>query len=171
MTLQRRTLLKLGVGAGVAVALAGTGAALWSPGLRQGHLSDGARLIARRVADAVLDGSLPADGPAREQALDAHLGRFDATVAGLPAAVRGELSDLFALLQAAPGRWAVAGLRRSWADASRAEITAVLQAMRVSRMAVRQQVYHALRDLTNAAWFADEAAWSAMGYPGPRVHF
>ena len=32
-----------------------------------------------------------------------------------------------------------------------------------------QQAYQALRDLTNAAWFADPEAWSAIGYPGPQA--
>lgn len=169
MTIQRRTLLKLGVGAGAVVALAGAGVALWRPGLAKGHLSASARLVARRVADAVLDGNLPEEAAAREQALDAHLARFDSTVGGLPPAVRAELSDLFALLSAAPGRWAIAGLSSDWASASREDVTAALQAMRRSRMSVRQQVYHALRDLTDAAWFADPSTWAALGYPGPRV--
>jgi hypothetical protein len=45
----------------------------------------------------------------------------------------------------------------------------MLQGLRTSSLSLRQQVYHALRDLTNAAWFADAAAWSAIGYPGQRA--
>lgn len=162
-------MLKLGLGTGVVVALAGAGVAMWRPGLTQGHLSADARRIARQVADAVLDGCLPDEAGARARALDAHLGRFETTVAGLPPAVRGELSDLFALLSAPPGRWAITGLAADWSSASRQSITDALQSMRRSKLAVRQQVYHALRDLTNAAWFADESAWPALGYPGPRI--
>jgi hypothetical protein len=169
MSMQRRTLLKLGVGTGAVLALAGAGVALWTPGLARGRLSPDARLIARRVADAVLEGSLPPDGPAREAALDAHAARFESTVQGLPAVVRGELSDLFALLGTPPARWAITGLSTSWEKASRPEITSRLEAMRLSSMAVRQQVYHALRDLTNAAWYADPVAWGALGYPGPAI--
>jgi hypothetical protein len=169
MTLQRRTLLKLGVGTGAVIALAGAGVALWRPGLTQGHLSNHAKTIARRVADAVLDGNLPEDAAERARALDAHVTRFESTVGGLPPAVRAELSDLFALLSAAPGRWAIAGLSADWPDATREDIATALQAMRRSRAAVRQQVYHALRDLTNAAWFADDSTWAALGYPGPRI--
>jgi hypothetical protein len=40
--------------------------------------------------------------------------------------------------------------------------------MRTSTLVLRQQAYHALRDLTNAAFYADAAAWAPMGYPGPR---
>ena len=39
--------------------------------------------------------------------------------------------------------------------------------MRASRIALRQQAYHALRDLTHAAYFADAATWARLGYPGP----
>jgi hypothetical protein len=120
------------------------------------------------VADAVLDGSLPTEPAARERALDAQGERFEVTVNGLPPAVRGELSDLFALLGTAPARWAITGLSSDWERVSREDLTRALEAMRISRVAVRQQVYHALRDLTNAAWFADAAAWTPLGYPGPR---
>jgi hypothetical protein len=39
--------------------------------------------------------------------------------------------------------------------------------MRLSSLALKQQGYHALRDLTNAAYFSDPTAWQRMGYPGP----
>ena len=38
--------------------------------------------------------------------------------------------------------------------------------MRVA-LALRQQAYHALRELTNAAYYADASAWRTLGYPGP----
>ena len=59
--MQRRTLLKLGIGASVVLAVAGTGVALLQPGLRDGHLSHGATAVMRAVARAVLDGALPAE--------------------------------------------------------------------------------------------------------------
>ncbi|MFY9514540.1 MAG: hypothetical protein WAQ05_26535, partial [Rubrivivax sp.] len=66
-----------------------------------------------------------------------------------------------------PARTALIGLRPAWHEASLAELQTMLQDLRASRLALRQQVYHALRDLTNAAWFADAGAWAAIGYPGP----
>ena len=39
--------------------------------------------------------------------------------------------------------------------------------MRTSSLALRQQAYHALRDLTNAAYFADPQSWSAAGLSRP----
>lgn len=165
--MQRRTLLKLGVGAGVAVALAGWGAAAWRPGWVEGRLSDEAKVLWSAVARAVLEGVLPTDPGVQRLALEHHLGRLETAIAGLAPSTRGELSELLALLGMAPGRLALTGLSVPWANASVPEIQAALQAMRVSDSDTRQQVYHALRDLTNAAWFADAGSWLALGYPGP----
>ena len=51
---------------------------------------------------------------------------------------------------------------------SGAQVQVMLQRLRVSGLPLRQQTFHALRDVTNAAYFADAATWSVMGYPGPR---
>jgi len=165
--MQRRTLLKLGVGAGVAVALAGWGAAVWRPGWVEGRLSADAKPMWAVLARAVLEGVLPSDPGVQKLALEHHLARLETAIAGLAPATRGELSDLMALLGTAPGRLVLTGLSVPWAQATVPEIQAALQAMRVSDSDTRQQVYHALRDLTNAAWFADAGTWVALGYPGP----
>lgn len=165
--MQRRTLLKLGIGAAAVLAVAGGGIALMRPGVVDGHLSNETLPVLHAVARAVLDGSLPVDAAAREKALHAHLKRLDDVIAGLPAAVQGELSQLFALLATAPGRIGLAGLTTPWPDATVADLSAALQDMRLSKLALRAQAYHALRDLTNAAYFADPATWTLLGYPGP----
>ena len=165
--MQRRTLLKLGIGAGVVLVVAGTGIALLQPGLRQGHLSAASNDVMRAVARAVLEGVLPADPQRQAAALDSHLLRLDAAVSAFPAATQAELSQLLALLASTPGRRTLAGLSEPWPQAAAAEVQQALQSMRVSRLSLRQQAYHALRDLTNAAYFSDPSAWAHMGYPGP----
>ena len=167
--MQRRTLLQLGFGATVTLAVAGGAVAWLHPGFADGRLSTGGRAVFHAVARAVLDGSLPADAAARDAALQAQLAHLDTAIAAFPPATRGELSQLLALLAAAPGRVALAGLSADWPTASVAELQAALQNMRTSRLALRQQAYQALRDLTNAAFYADPGAWAAMGYPGPRA--
>ena len=132
-----------------------------------GQLRAGAREVMLGIALAVLDGALPADPSARQEALDAHLLRLAATIAAFPATTQAELSQLLALLAAPPGRLALAGLSASWHEASVAQIQSALQGMRVSSLALKQQAYHALRDLTNAAYFSDPSAWARLGYPGP----
>jgi hypothetical protein len=166
--MQRRTLLKLGVASGATLALVGGGAALfYEAAWREGRLTETGRRVLGAVACAVLDGSLPADAGAQQAAIAAHLDRMDATLRAMPPATQREVGDLLALMALPPGRRALAGLATDWAQADVAQIQAGLQAMRSSRLALRQQAYHALRDLTHAAYFADSATWSQLGYPGP----
>jgi hypothetical protein len=167
--MQRRTLLKLGLGATVLLALAGGGIAMLRPGLVDGRLSASAKEVFAAVARAVLDGSLPADLQQRQTIIGAHLQRLENTLAGFAPATRAELSQLLALLSSTPGRLGLAGLHADWPQASVPELQQALQGMRTSSLAMRQQVYHALRDLTNAAYYADPTSWSLMGYPGPRA--
>jgi len=166
--MQRRTLLKLSLGAAAVLTVVGGGVALLRPGLVDGRMTPAARSVFHAVARAVLDGSLPADPALRRKALHAHLDRLDDTLAGFAPATRAELSQLLALLASAPGRMAVAGLQPDWSQASVLELQQALQAVRTSKLAMRQQIYHALRDLTNAAYYADPNVWPLMGYPGPR---
>ena len=165
--MQRRTLLRLGLASAAVLAVGGGGLALVRPGIVDGRLSAGGREVFRAVAAAVLDGTLPADAPARAAALDAQVTRLDAVIAAFPPPTIAELSQLLALLAIAPGRLGLAGLKAAWSNAPVAEVQAALQSMRTSSLALRQQAYHALRDLTNAAWYAEPAAWVQLGYPGP----
>ena len=168
--MQRRTLLALGLGSAALFALAGGTYALLKPGLEQGvRLGAEGKAIFRAVAGAVLDGMLPSDPAARAAALGAQLERLDATIAGLSAATRLELSQLLVLLSSVAGRRGLAGVSAPWAEASVADVQAALQSMRGSSFDLRQQAYHALRDLTNGAYFADPQTWSSLGYPGPVV--
>jgi len=167
--MQRRNFLKLGVGSAALLALVGGGVALFHPGVEQGRLSAAGRDVFSAVARGVLDGSLPADPAQRSAALNAHLARLDDVLGAFPPAVQAELSQLLAILAPAPGRVALAGLHVSWSSANTAQIQSALQGMRTSSLALRQQAYHALRDLTNAAYYADAQIWPLMGYPGPRA--
>lgn len=165
--MQRRTLLKLGLGSAAVLAVAGGGVAWLRPGVESGALTATGRTVFEAVARAVLEGALPSEAAPQRVALAAQLRRLDTTIAALPRHARDELSQLLALLASPPGRLAFAGLARPWPDADVAEVQAALTAMRDSTLALRQQAYHALRDLTNAAYFADPVAWALLRYPGP----
>jgi len=165
--MQRRTLLKLGIGSAVVLAAAGAGVALLAPAWHDGRLADSGRAIFRAVAVAVLDGMLPTATAERDTALLAHLGRLDGAIAVFPAATQAELAQLLGLLAVAPGRIGLAGLQPRWEDASVGAVQHALQSMRDSSLALRQQAYQALRDLTNAAYFSDPTTWQRIGYPGP----
>jgi hypothetical protein len=95
------------------------------------------------VADAVLEGSLPA-GPA---ALAQHLDRLEETLAGFPVVTQNEIGQLLGLLSVAPGRQWPTGLAIDWSEASVMEVSAALRGMRNSSLELRQQTYYALRDL------------------------
>ena len=165
--MKRRSLLKLGAGAAVLLAIAGGGLALLRPGLVNGKLSPGARQLMKSVALAVLDGLWPAEAAAREAGLQAHLDSLELSIAGFPQQVRKELSQLLTLLTSSAGRLAITGLKSDWDKASNDELLQALQDMRVSSLAARQQIYHALRDLNNAVFFADSSHWPLISYPGP----
>lgn len=165
---QRRSLLKLGLFGGIALALVGGGAALLSqPAWRDGRLTHSGRVVFGGIARAVLDGSLPADERLRAAAIAWHLERMDATLRALPAATQHDVAKLLALLATPPGRLAFAGLTTDWPGASVTQIQSALQSMRTSRVDLRQQGYHALRDLTHAAYFSSQDTWAKLGYPGP----
>lgn len=166
--MQRRSLLKVGIGAAAVLAIAGGGLALLRPGLDKGRLAPAGREVFEAVARAVLDGALPSDTGPLSAALRDHLARLDDTIAGFPPATQAELGQLLALLGSAAGRIGLAGLRPAWPNASVSEVQTALQSMRTASLELRQQAYHALRDLTNAAYFADAGAWPAMGYGGPK---
>ena len=165
--MKRRTLLLVGAGAGTVLALAGGTLALFKPGLQQGRLSAVGRGMLAAVARGVLADLLPPEPAARALALQAHLQRLEGTIAGLPPALQGEINELVTLLASAPGRLALAGLRPDWPQASEAELQDMMQGLRFSSLQLRQQLYHALRNLTNGAYFADASTWQAIGYPGP----
>ncbi len=167
--MQRRTLLKLGLGATVLLAVVGGGLAMLEPGLSGGRLSAPATAVFSALARAILYGSLPADAAERQTAIADHLQRLENILAAFPAATQAELSQLLALLSSTAGRVALAGLHSDWPDASVTDLQQALQDMRTSGLAMRQQIYHALRDLTNAAYYADPKAWLMLGYPGPRA--
>ena len=165
--MQRRTLLKLGVASAALLAIAGGTAALVQPGLERGALTAAGCSVFSAVAQAVLDKSLPEQSAASQVEVTALLGRIDVLVSALPSHAQAELSQLLAILATGAGRLALAGLGTPWPDASVQEVQAALQGMRVSSLAVRQQAYAALHDITAGAYFSEPSTWALLGYPGP----
>jgi hypothetical protein len=165
--MQRRTLFKLGVASAAVLALGGGVAALMQAGLQNGKLGEAGREVFRAVGRAVLQASLPTDDAARQLALDGLLGRINELTLALPPHAQDELSQLLSLLASVPGRHLMAGLSQAWPTASDADIQQALQGMRLSALALRQQAYAALHDITAAAYFTDASTWPQLGYPGP----
>jgi hypothetical protein len=164
----RRRILFAGISGAAALA-----AIRWlqpSPAVRvmaePGLTADGEDVM-RALIPAFLDGALPdARGP-RHVAIDATVAAVAEAIRGLPPIARGELGALFALLAFAPVRVALAGVSGSWRTADVADANAFLERLRASRWPQKRAIYDALHQLTFAAWYANPAAWPAIGYPGP----
>ena len=114
--LTRRQFLKVGLASGVVLAGAG-----WLA-LRRGRvpapgfqwLDERSATIVAALVPAVLEGALPAAGPARTEAVKEVVAAFDRAVSGLSPAVQEEIAQLFSLLGLAAGRFIVAGVRSAW---------------------------------------------------------
>ncbi|MEO8022614.1 hypothetical protein [Polaromonas sp.] len=165
--MQRRTLLKLGTVSAAVLAVAGGAAALMSAGLHDGRLSPAGRDVFKAVGRAVLDHSLPRDENQRRVSLNGLLDRVDELTLALPPHAQTELSQLLSVLATTPGRHLLAGLNESWPLATEDQLQQALQGMRLSGLAMRQQAYAALHDITAAAYFSDASTWPQLGYPGP----
>lgn len=165
--MRRRTLLTVGTTTGLLLAAAGGALALLRPVRSEGRFAADAQPMLAAVAQSVLGPLLPPGPPLRESALQAQLHRLELTIAGFAPAMQAEVDELFGLLLHPAGRVALFGLGSAWSSATPGEVTDCLQALRTSSLGLRQQVFHALRDLNNAAWFADPDNWAAIGYPGP----
>lgn len=163
----RRTFLKAGVAGGAALLLVRwLHAPATSPESRRAALTPSARAILLAVIPAFLDGALPAGAP-RSTARVQTLAGIEEAIAGLPPASREELADLFSLLDFAPARWFLAGVRSSWSEASTESVAAVLERWRDSRLALLRSAYGALHQLVLAGWYAQPGSWPATGYGGP----
>ena len=88
-------------------------------------------------------------------------------VAALSPAAQRDVGELITLLNIAPARGVLTGVWGPWSEASSADIESFLERWRGSRLALLQAGYHALHDLVLAAWYAEPASWSDIGYPGP----
>ncbi len=154
---------------GLVLAATAAGIKLAGVGLpwKDGQLDPRGRAIFSAVARAVLDGTL-SDAPTLQAAeLNAHLARVESAIAQFPPHLQSELAQLLALLATTPGRRWFAALEPPWEDAPPAAVQEALQSLRTARLDVQRQAYHALRDLTNAAYYSEPGTWAHLGYPGP----
>lgn len=165
--MQRCVSLQLSVVSAALISLAEAGLALIGPSFRSSALTAAGRSVFAAVSRGVLDGMLPAAG--QTAALQDQLLRVDAAIASSPPAMQAELRQLVTLLGSPPGHLLLIGLQPGCPDASTAEIRSMLQTLRVPSLPLPLQTFHALRDITNVAYFAHAGTWSAMGYPGTRV--
>jgi hypothetical protein len=169
MAIPRRTFLKAGALAALALAIGGSAYRFARPASAPNRfiLHGEARAAIDAIVPAMLAGALPQGQSERRASIAGATERVHQAILGLPLATQKEIADLFGLLALAPARRFLAGVPDGWASASGEQVGAFLQAWRLHRFAMLQVAYHALHDLVLGAWYADSSAWAAIGYPGP----
>jgi hypothetical protein len=165
-TISRRTFLKTGlIGALALAAAGGLYRAMRSPPSAERFVLDGeAKSALAAIVAAMLKGALQVPSA---QVIEGEIARVQDAIAGLPLVTQSEIQDLFGLLTLAPARRFLAGIPDRWSDAKPEDVSAFLQSWRMHRLAMLQTAYLALHDLIIGPWYADEASWAAIGYPGP----
>jgi hypothetical protein len=166
---RRRTFIAAGLGGIIALAAAG----LWYKGkygepARHAVRSEQTRSIFTALVPAVI--GAPGGKPLTPAQIGGAVDRVLATIGGLPLNAQDEIGELLGLLQTGAVRKMLA-VSSPWNEASPAELAAFLQSWRTHRIGLLQVGYHALHDLTAGAFYADEATWAALAYPGPAVTF
>lgn len=165
--LTRRQFIKVGIaGAALLAAVRYLDRPLAAPAVSYRVLDEKSAAIVRSLVPVVLAGSL-GDEATRARNVADVVAAFDRAVSGLAPAVQEELAQLFSFLSFAPSRIAFAGLWTRVDEATAENLKAFLTRWRHSRFNLQRQGYEALTQLIQAAWYGNEASWSAIGYPGP----
>lgn len=168
--LNRRHLLKLGMGASLALSTAGLIATL---GGCTPDRPDSAMSVLRSVDLPILATLVPAFiGPHAElddAAVQACIRQLDFTLAHTSEQTQKDALQLLGLLSFAPTRGPLAGIWGPLEQASPDQIDAFLRRWRDSRLEMLRHGYKALGQLLLMSWYALPQSWAAAGYPGPPV--
>lgn len=125
--------------------------------------------VLRAVQPVVLGALLPDDAVARARALDEAVVAADDYLAHLSLPLQREANLTLALVHSLPARALLLRTRRSWRDASPAQVEAFLRRAQHSPVFLLRRIYDFLHSMSVIGWFDLPVAWSAMGYPGPPV--
>lgn len=171
VNLNRRELLKVGLGASLLLGTAGITASL--SGCSSSQPATGWQVL--RESDLpiltallpVIVGNHPAlRGP---KAASATLRQLDYSLSWSSAQLHRELHQLLDLLSLPLTRGPLTGIWGAVENASPAQLEAFLQGWRDSRLDLLRQGYKALTQLLQMAWYAQPLSWQDTGYPGPPV--
>ena len=165
----RRTFLKVGAGASLALALGGgvyraNQATRVAAPLAPFSLDGEARAALGAIAPALLAGTMPALSAA---IVGTVIDAVHRAILVLPLATQKDIQDLFGLLAMAPVRRLLTGIAGPWSSATPDAVHAFLQDWRVSQFGMLRAGYAALHDLVLGTWYAAPGSWDAIGYPGP----
>jgi hypothetical protein len=168
-SLDRRSLLKLGLGATMALGTAGLTASLSgcsssAPAANFAVLRDSDLPLLRALYPAVI-GPHPAfdDG----EAVNAATVQLDRSLQAASPFVQGEVLNLLGMLSLPLTRGPLTGIWGDLAQASPAQLEAFLLRWRDSRFELLRKGHKALLQLLQLSWYATPQSWAAVGYPGP----
>ncbi|KAI3594320.1 hypothetical protein D9X30_0552 [Cupriavidus sp. U2] len=170
----RRLFLKVGAGFSAAIAcstllpaLTGCSAANTPPPPDMAFLRPADIALFRALLPAVAIDLQTLDAAARGRRVDAAMKNIDGTIAAMGQNGQRELRKLLDLLASTPLRWALAGVRAPWDQATPEQMTAFLARWRGSRFATLNAGGVVLVKLASVAYFVLPDTWTASGYPGP----
>jgi hypothetical protein len=170
----RRLFLKVGAGFSAAIAcsallpaLTGCSAADTPPQPGMAFLRPADVAIFRALLPVVAIDLQALDAATRGRRIDAAVKNIDGTIAAMGQNGQHELRKLLDLLGSTPLRWALAGIRTPWEQATPEQVTAFLARWRGSRFATLNAGGVVLVKLASVGYFVLPETWAASGYPGP----
>lgn len=81
-----------------------------------------------------------------------------------------KLKQLMDLLDFGPSRFLTTGWLHGWEEATKAEITALLEKWRASSLELMRMSYTSLVSISSMVFYMQPENFSASGYPGPPQH-
>jgi hypothetical protein len=166
--MNRRTVLRFGLGGAAVLAVSGVGLSL-RPGVRHAPAAALSVLgpVEFSVLAAIADRMAPAmDGYPSAASLQVAE-RIDALLATLEPEAGEELCQLLRLLDNALVSALLGGPATPFTALSAQRQDAVLMAWRDSRLTLRRSAFKALRSICLSTYFGHPAVAALVGYPGP----
>lgn len=170
--LDRRSLLKLGLGASLMLGTAGLTATL------SGCSSSGpaGNMAVLRESDLPLLAALfpAAVGPhpafsENSNAIELAIAQLDRSLQYSSPFVQSEVLNLLGMLSMPLTRGPLTGIWSDLAQASPEQLEAFLLRWRDSRFELLRKGHKSLLQLLHMAWYATPQSWAAVGYPGPPI--
>lgn len=169
----RRQFLKVGAGFSAAFAcsallpgLTGCSTSETPPHPGMAFLRPADVALFRALLPAIASDLQHVEAKVRDARIAAALKNIDGTLAAMGQNGQHELRKLLDLLSSTPLRWAIAGVRSPWDQATPEQVRAFLARWRASRLATLNAGGVVLVKLTSVAYFVMPDTWQASGYPG-----
>ncbi|ADN77594.1 conserved hypothetical protein [Ferrimonas balearica DSM 9799] len=161
--MDRRQFLLAGL---VGTAAVATGVVLWPVEKPMPGLTDPQARVLRALVVPVLEGAAPtAQLDAQADTIVANVAH---TIATLPEGSQAQLNQLFDLLENRLGALALTGSLTPLLARQPEQLAAMLEQWRQHFLDTLVIAYQGLKELIQAAWYADPAHWPSLAYQKPQ---